>query len=245
MNAKDLFSANAGEYSVYRPDYPAELYDFIFHHVPAFECAWDCGTGNGQAAKVLATQFEKVYATDISEKQLANAAQEKNLIYSVSSAEKTGFPDNYFDLITVAQAAHWFRLDDFYKEVERVAKPNAILAIWGYGLLKVNSEFDKKLDIFYQNVIGPYWDPERRLIDQRYQTIPFPFEEIEAPNFYFKKQWSLSQLEGYLSTWSAVQKFIKANSFNPVVDFLRANQNLLGGDLLEIEFPLFMRIGRV
>ena len=243
MSTKDLFSSNASDYAAFRPDYPSELYDFIFGEVKQFRAAWDCRTGNGQAAKVLAEKFETVYATDISDKQMANGYKGTNIIYSVSPAERTIFSDSQFDLITVAQAAHWFKLEEFYKEVNRVTKSGAVLAIWGYGLLSVNSDFDLVLKEFYRNVIGPYWDPERKLIDQHYQTIPFPFVEIKAPNFHFKKQWNRSQLEGYLSTWSAVQKFIKANGFNPVTEFMKINEPLLRDGLIDIHFPLFTRIG--
>jgi ubiquinone/menaquinone biosynthesis C-methylase UbiE len=245
MKAKDLFSGNASDYATFRPDYPAALFEFIFNQVKEFDTAWDCGTGNGQAAKVLAEKFNAVHATDISDKQMANGFQAPNIFYSVSPAEKTLFSDQQFDLITVAQAAHWFKLDGFYKEVKRVAKPNAVIALWGYGLLSINPNFDVALTEFYKNVIGPYWDPERKLIDQQYQTIPFPFAEIKAPNFHFAKQWDLAQLEGYLTTWSAVQKFIKANGTNPVTTFIESTKSLLSNKLVEVSFPLFMRIGYV
>ncbi len=245
MKAKDLFSANAREYAAFRPDYPTELFDFIFSQVKYFTNAWDCGTGNGQAAKVLCQKFETICATDISDKQMANGYQAKNITYSVCHAEQTTFPNGHFDLITVAQAAHWFRLEDFYKEVHRVAKPQGIVALWGYGLLSLNPEFDARLQHFYKSVIGSYWDPERKLIDDQYQTIPFPFDEITAPKFHFSKLWNLIQLEGYLSTWSAVQKFIQKNGYNPVDDFVKNNQSLLGDGLQEVRFPLFLRIGCV
>ncbi len=245
MNTKDLFSGNASEYAAFRPDYPSELYDFIFSHITHFNTAWDCGTGNGQAAKILSGKFENVFATDISDKQMAKGFMANNIFYSVSAAEKTSFPDHQFDLITVAQAAHSFKLEEFYEEVNRVSKPDAVLAIWGYGLLSVNPEFDNHLQHFYKNVIGSYWDPERKLIDEEYKTIPFPFNEIFPPKFNFTKQWSLAQLEGYLTTWSAVQKFIKAKSTNPVSEFIRSTQSLFGVGLKEVRFPLFMKIGFV
>ena len=220
MTSKDLFSGHAQQYAVFRPDYPKALYDFIFSHVIDFSAGWDCATGNGQAAKELASRFKKVCATDISEKQMANGFQADNIQYSVSPAEKTNFSDNTFSLITVAQAAHWFKLNEFYEEVKRVAKSKCVLAIWGYGLLCVNPEFDIQLQKFYKEVVGPYWDPERKLIDASYQTIPFPFREIQTPVFLFTKQWSIDHMQGYLSTWSAVQKYVKTNGHDPVPDFI-------------------------
>jgi ubiquinone/menaquinone biosynthesis C-methylase UbiE len=245
MEVKDLFSENASDYAAFRPDYPRELFDFIFNHVKQFHAAWDCGTGNGQAAKVLASKFEKVFATDISDNQMANGYAASNIFYSICPAEQTSFKENQFDLITVAQAAHWFRLNEFYAEVKRVIKPNGLLAIWGYGVLSINPEFDKHLQNFYKNVIGSFWDPERKHIDQAYRSIPFPFQEIATPEFHFTKQWSVKQLEGYLTTWSAVQKYIKANGTNPVTDFIKSVEVLLATSQLEIRFPLFTRIGRV
>jgi SAM-dependent methyltransferase len=245
MTPKDLFSSHADQYAAFRPDYPNELYEFIFRHVTSFSSAWDCATGNGQAAKVLSEKFESVQATDISEKQMANGFQASNITYSVSPAEKTNFQNQTFDLITVAQAAHWFKLDLFYQEVKRVAKPGGILAIWGYGLLRVNPAFDEQVKDLYKNVVGPYWDPERRLIDESYATIPFPFQEIPCPGFSFTKQWNMTHLAGYLNTWSATQKYIAARQSNPVDKFIEASAQFFGEGIQEIQFPLFLRLGRV
>ena len=246
MKPKDLFSENAADYSAFRPDYPSELFEFIFNHVNAFDTAWDCGTGSGQAAKILATKFNRVYATDISDKQMIHASgQEKNIEYLVSPAERTSFSDNQFDLITVAQAVHWFQFDEFYSEVKRTAKPDSIIAVWGYGLLSINSEFDKALLSFYKEVIEPYWDPERKFVDERYQTIPFPFDEIAVPDFLFCKIWTIDQLSGYLTTWSSAQKFIKKNGYDPIAPFIMENRKYLKGDVNEIRFPLFMRMGGI
>jgi SAM-dependent methyltransferase len=245
MTTKDLFSSHANQYATFRPDYPNELYEFIFRQVTSFSSAWDCATGNGQAAKVLSEKFDRVHATDISEKQMANGFQAANIVYSVSPAEKTNFQDQTFDLITVAQAAHWFKLDLFYEEVKRVAKPGCVLAIWGYGLLRVNPVFDEQLHDFYKNVVGPYWDPERRLIDESYATIPFPFQEITCPRFSFTKQWNITHLAGYLNTWSATQKYVAATHSSPVGQFIAANARSFGEGTQEIRFPLFIRLGRV
>jgi SAM-dependent methyltransferase len=245
MTPKDLFSSNADQYAAFRPDYPHELYDFIFKHVKSFSTAWDCATGNGQAAKSLAQRFHRVLATDISEKQMANGFQASNIFYSVASAEKSNFPDHTFDLITVAQAAHWFKLDLFFEEAKRVAKPGCVLALWGYGLLQVNPVFDLQLRDFYRTVVGPYWDPERKLIDASYATIPFPFQEISCPQFSFKVQWNIAHVEGYLNTWSATQKYIASNNSNPVTKFISASAAAFGEGVQEIQFPLFMRLGMV
>jgi ubiquinone/menaquinone biosynthesis C-methylase UbiE len=180
---KDLFSKQAKTYAQFRPEYTDELYDFILQHVDNQQVAWDCATGNGQAAKVLAGHFTKVYATDLSQKQLDNAVQKGNIFYSNQIAESTNFDDNTFDLITVAQAVHWFDFDKFYAEATRVAKPNATIAVWGYGNIKFDDkEMDGQMWDFYSNRVGKYWNFERRHIEEEYRTLPFPFDEIESPN---------------------------------------------------------------
>jgi ubiquinone/menaquinone biosynthesis C-methylase UbiE len=180
---KDNFSAQAKDYSKFRPTYPPEMIEYIVSFVKNKGTALDVATGNGQVAAALAKYFEQVQATDMSEKQIENAAKADNVTYKVEGAEHTDFGDNQFDLITVAQAIHWFDFDAFYKEVNRLLKPGGIIAVMGYGLFKTNEHSHKILSHFYHDIIGPYWDSERRYLDENYTTIPFPFEEIEVKQF--------------------------------------------------------------
>ncbi|MBI1769677.1 MAG: class I SAM-dependent methyltransferase [Bacteroidetes bacterium] len=242
--SKDLFSSHASQYAAFRPTYPKELYDFIFSHIKNFDAAWDAGTGNGQVARDLSKRFKKVLATDISDRQIENAVQAENIFYSVAG-ETTPFPENSFDLICVAQAIHWFDRDKFYSEVKRVARPGAIIAIWGYGLLSINSEIDWHINDFYVNIVGPYWDKERRLIDEGYKTISFPFQEIDTPSFSFSFQWTLREFQGYLTTWSAVQKFMKSNNFNPVSELIEKTKSHWQSEKMIVQFPLFMRLAKI
>ena len=244
--SKDLFSKQSGIYARYRPGYPSEIIDYILQFVSDRHTAWDCATGNGQAAFLLAPHFEVVHATDISENQLANAIQHSGIQYSISAAEKTSFEENSFDLVTVAQAYHWFDFLAFEKEVKRVLKPNGILAVWGYSLVvSDNKDLNKKLIAFYKETIGPYWDSERRYIDDHYRTIPFPYDELPPAEFTIEQQWSLDDLSGYLNTWSSVQHFIKLNNYNPV-DQLRSDLEKIWppGQIIAFRFPLFLRLGR-
>lgn len=241
---KDRFSNHAKQYAIFRPTYPKELYDCIFSHVKKFDVAWDCGTGNGQVARDLSTRFKVVEATDISEQQLANAYKAENIFYTKAD-EKTNFPDAHFDLITVAQAIHWFNISEFFKEVKRVAKKDAIIAVWGYSLPTLNPEVDKRLQEFYSKVVGPYWDKERRLIDAQYKTILFPYSEIRTPEFSLSLEWNLQEFQGYLSTWSSVQKYIQANQINPVESFMKEILPLWKSDRQNINFPLFLRLGKI
>jgi len=240
---KDNFSTQSSSYAKYRPTYPQELYQFLKENLTKTETAWDCGTGNGQVAGELAKFIKEVQATDISQQQLDNAATKLNIHYSVQTAEKTSFPDNNFNLITVAQAIHWFNFEAFYKEVERVLKPNGIIAVIGYSLFKSNPDTDKVILNFYENIIGEYWDEERRYLDEKYKTIPFPFNEIETPAFKQEYTWSFEHLIGYLKTWSAVKHYEKANGKNPV-DLIEKELKIAFGNQNKIVFPILFRLGK-
>ncbi len=245
MNSKDLFSKHSKSYAQFRPTYPKELYDFIYTHCQSFDLAWDCATGSGQAARELALRFKKVYATDISAKQIENACARENILYSVSAAEKTSFESNSFDLITVAQAFHWLSVDRFIEEVKRVAKPNAMMAVWGYSLLSINQDIDEIMSTFYKNTIGSYWDKERRHVDEAYRDLPFPLNEIKAPSFEMSFEWTLDDLLGYVNTWSAVQKCIISEGNNPVDELAQQIHSLWSNPTMKVTFPIFLRLGSI
>jgi SAM-dependent methyltransferase len=243
---KDNFSVSPAQYAKYRPDYPQAIFDFLYPLLNEKGIAWDCGTGNGQLAQELSKDFEQVEATDISEQQLKYAFQADNIHYSAQPAEQTTFADDSFDLITVAQAVHWFDVDKFNAEVKRVGKPNSIIAIIGYGLNNITPEIDDIIREFYKNVIGEYWDGENRHIENKYQQIQFPYRELETPEINNIKLWKFEHLIGYLNTWSAVQHFIDKNNYNPVSqieDDLRAAWGSV--EVRRVIFPIIFRVGRV
>ncbi|CAN5464535.1 class I SAM-dependent methyltransferase [soil metagenome] len=241
---KDNFSLNSKQYAQYRPVYPKSLYQFIFSQVQERNYAWDAGTGNGQVAGVLADHFSKVFATDISENQILNAVKRDNIIYLNEAAERTTLTDNTLNLITVAQAIHWFNFSEFNKEVYRTLKPGGILAIFGYSLFRTETEADLLIEDFYFNILQNYWDPERQFIEEKYKTIPFPYQEIPAPDLKMEVEWSLQELIGYLNTWSAVQHFIQKNNYNPVDELALSLQKIWKNkSKILINFPLILRIG--
>ncbi len=243
---KDNFSFQSDKYAKFRPTYPAAFFDYLNSIIQRKQCAWDCGTGNGQIAYELAKTFDTIHATDISQSQIDNALKVDTIKYSVQPAEQTDFENEIFDLIIVAQAIHWFDFEKFYAEVIRTAKEDAKLCIVGYGLLKITPTIDKVIMEFYTNVIGEYWDKERNYIDGNYQTIPFPFKEIETPMFVNKHRWGFSHLIGYLSTWSAVKHFLKKNGYNPLDALEVELKELWGkGEVKEVEFPILLRIGYI
>lgn len=245
--AKDLFSNQASLYAQFRPGYPGELFEYILQHVNDRQQAWDCATGNGQAAEELARYFKRVMATDLSGKQLEQARPNKKIGYLVSPAEQTPFPDNSFDCITVAQAYHWFQFEAFGKEVQRIAKPGAIVAIWGYSLVVCEDEvLNTLIKSFYTDTVGAYWDKERRYIDDHYTTVPFPYEPLPSKEFQINVQWNRQQLTGYFNTWSSVQHFIKANQYNPVDELAAAIEQVWQDeDNKNFYFPLFLKLGKV
>ncbi len=246
MEAKDYFSGHSQVYATFRPSYPEDLYKFIFQHLNNRTCAWDCATGNGQVAQYLSQHFKAIYATDISQQQLDNAFQANNIEYTISRAEKTSFTDNTFDLITVGQALHWFDLDEFYKEAKRVGKNNSLIAVWGYALCSVNPDVDKLFLEFYNNIVGPYWDKARKLVEDEYSSLIFPFEKISSPKFKIEVEWTLEQFVGYLTSWSATQKYIKTNNHNPVDLIIEKLKAVWPSEKQKtVTFPVFMKLGRI
>ncbi len=242
---KDNFSKQSDLYAKFRPSYPKKLFDFLLPLVTEKKCAWDCGTGNGQVAAVLSEYFDEVYATDISAQQINNATKKKNIFYCVENAEETILPGNTFNLITVAQAIHWFDFEKFYQQVNKTLKPEGILAIIGYDLFRINKDIDFLVDEFYKKTTGPYWDKERKHIDAHYTTIPFPFKEIKAPHFFITYTWEINQALGFLNTWSGVQHYIKKNNENPVEKFSIQLKEAWGKALTrKVTFPVFMRVGK-
>lgn len=242
---KDNFSTQANEYAKFRPGYPPELFSYIAGLAPSLHAAWDCATGNGQAAVLLADIFTSVFATDISQKQLDNATPKPNISYSVAPAEKTPFPDSYFDCVVVAQALHWFNFPLFYAELDRVLKPGGVFAAIGYSLPSIDAGTDELLLHFYKNVIGMYWDMERRYVENEYSNVPFPYPLIQSPEFTISYRWNVLQFKGYLHSWSAVQHYIKANKHDPVLlieDAIRTEWHT--DEEKEVTFPIFVKIGK-
>jgi SAM-dependent methyltransferase len=243
---KDHFSERSDEYAKYRPDYPPGLFDWLATLAPTRELAWDVGTGNGQAAIGVARYFDRVIASDAAEAQLRHAAAHERVVYRVMPAERTDFASAAVDLITVAQALHWFDFGRFYEEVRRVLKPGAAIVAWTYGLLRVTPAVDAVLKHHYTQTVGAYWPPERRYVDENYRTIPFPFTRIAAPDVPMKQRWRLEDMFGYLGTWSATRRYRQAHGHDPSELIREALARAWGTkEDLEVEWPLYVIAGRV
>ena len=215
---KDHFSGHAADYSRYRPGaYPAALFQALAALAPDRGCVWDCATGNGQAALGLAALFDRMEATDASDKQIAAATPHPSIHYAVAPAEQSGLPDKSVALVNVSQALHWFDLARFYTEVRRVAKPQALLACSCYMRCSVNPGVDAVTEHLYNGILGDaYWPPERKHVERGYADLPFPFPGIELPRVQMEVQWDLESYVGYLRSWSATQGYIKKNGKDPL-----------------------------
>jgi SAM-dependent methyltransferase len=211
----DHFSALAGDYARYRPAYPAELFAWLAQNSPGRELAWDCACGSGQATRGMARHFKKVIGSDASEKQIEQAQGPINVFYQVAGESDPFLPDGAVDLVTCAQAAHWLDLDNFYSCIQQKLKPRGLLAIWSYGLFETGDGIEKIVSDYYHDIVGPYWPPQRRWVEQGYQGLPFPFAQISAPPFSMSLRWKPADLYGYLGTWSAAKEYQKARGEDP------------------------------
>ena len=248
MSNAALFTTVAREYAEFRPGYPPELFDWLAGIAPARDAVWDCGCGSGQASVALARHFAIVHATDVAAEQIAAAKPHPNVRYTVAPAEHSGLADASVDLVTVAQALHWFDVNAFYGEARRVGRPDALLAVWNYPRPRfVDAELDRVFFDFYSNVVGPYWPAGRRHIEANYTTLPFPFRELEHPRFGLELDWPYAQVIGYVSSWSATAQYRKVLGKDPV-PLLEASLGAIWpgqGATARVRSPSGMRVARL
>ncbi len=241
------FTTGAADYAAYRPTYPPELANALAAISPATARALDCGCGTGQLSVLLADRFDEVVATDASAAQIAQAEAHERVTYRTASADDSGLPDHSVDLVTVAQAAHWFDLDRFYAEARRVGRPGAVVALITYGVLHVEGAVDSIVQRFYYDVIGSYWPAERRHVEDGYRSLPFPFRELTMPALTMEASWTLDELVGYIGTWSAVKAAAKALDTDPVASFAGELRGAWGDPATrrKVTWPLSLRVGAV
>ncbi len=240
---KDLFSSDSKLYASARPSYPDALVSFLLSKTSDYKVAWDVGTGNGQLAVLLSPYFDYIVATDISKEQLANAVPKANIKYLVQAAETSHFKDHSVDLITIAQAVHWFDFDKFYNEVKRVLSPTGIIAVVGYPFIKVDNEIDEVINYLHDDILGTYWDPECRYLDEYYNTLPFPFEEITLPTMISHLSWTFNQLIAFLNTWSGLRHYINKSGVDPLIEVIPLLRKAWGQ--AETKVVSFLVIGRI
>ena len=240
---KDHFSGHAAAYAQARPTYPAELYAWLAGLCHKRDRAWDCATGNGQAARGLGAHFAQVIATDASETQLASATATDGVRFHAARAERSGLATGSVDLVTVAQALHWFDLADFFAEAGRVLKPGGVLAAWCYGVCQVSADTDRLVHKAY-DALGPWWPPERIIVERGYSDIEFPWPLLEAPVFAMTMRWDAGAMLAYLDTWSATQRCRAATGNDPLAVLRDELPAAWGTGVRTVTWPLFIRACR-
>jgi SAM-dependent methyltransferase len=243
--AADHFSGVAANYAAFRPRYPRELFDYLAGLTQRRRLAWDCAAGTGQATIHLASRFEKVLATDISSSMLEQAPRHPRVDYRAVPAAGSGLPAGSVDLVTVAQALHWLDRDAFYEEATRVLTRGGVLAVWSYGTPQLDSAaLQGELSRFYDDVVGPHWPANRRLVEEGYRSLGFPFPELDPPAFAMREQWTLPQLLGYVDTWSATQRYREVAGDDPVPQLQGNLAPHWGSGSHPVSWPLTVRVGR-
>ncbi len=245
MTFKDHFSVAAVDYARYRPRYPSALFDWLAAQSPGHDLVWDAATGSGQAAVELAARFARVIATDPSAAQIERAVPHPQVEYRVEPAERSSLASESADLISVAQALHWFDQGAFFAEAERVLKPGGVLAVWCYEIFETTPAIDAVVSRFYHDTIGSFWPPERRWIETGYADLTLPFPRIPAPSFEMSLDWDLDALVGYLGTWSAVQGY-RAQHGDPLPT-VRSDLAAVWGDpatVRRVSWPLKLQVAR-
>jgi SAM-dependent methyltransferase len=247
MSFRDHFSARSDDYARYRPTYPVSLYEWLAGLVPDRELALDCATGSGQAALGLADHFDRVLGIDGSPEQLSRAAAHAQIGYAVAYVEAAPVRAHSIDLITVAAALHWFDHDRFYADARRVLRPGGVIAAWSYYMFESEPAIDAVMDRYANDILRDYWPEQMHLNQDRYANTPFPFPRIDAPDFFMEAEWGIEETVGFMTTWSAPQRYERERGTHPldlVVDDLRA----AWGDprrRLHIRWPLHLLVGRV
>jgi SAM-dependent methyltransferase len=247
MSFRDHFSEQAKDYARHRPGYPAAMFDYLASLAPARELAWDCGTGNGQAALALADKFKRVIATDASAAQIENAFPHERVEYRIEPSENTTISAGTVDLVTVGTAVHWFDFDPFYAEVRRVSKPKGVIAVWTYFFPIIDPAIDRWLEHFYWVTLKGFWPERIHYLEEYYKTLPFPFEEVQPPAFEMEATWDVDKLIGFLSSWSAVRKLVEAQGEAAFEAQVKELEDVWGQKTQQkkIRWPLHFRIGRI
>ena len=245
MGFHDYFSGHARAYADARPDYPDSLFEFLAEQCQYRRMAWDCATGNGQAASSLGARFQQVLATDAGLDQLAAGRGKPAILYCAALAEAVPLPALSVDLITVAQALHWFDLDRFFAECDRVLVSAGVLAVWSYDLCQVDQGVDRVTGHLYGELLDDFWPPQRRLVEDRYRSVNFPFSRQAAPDFYLRRSWRREHFLAYLRSWSATQRYLRARGTDPLA-LIAAELAAVWPDEVEktVEWPLALFVCR-
>lgn len=111
-------------------------------------------------------------------------------------------------------------------------------------MLSVQDDIDEIINYFYNSILGEFWTTERKMVENGYRDIQLPFWEIDAPVFHISAEWNLSQMIGYLCTWSAVKKYQKKLGKNPIEEISSEIVRVLGPgeNIRSVKWPLRLRL---
>lgn len=258
-----LFSGqeHSSTYASFRPVYPSDLFAGIASMVPSHGLAWDVACGSGQATNGLAEYFDKVIGTDLAQSQLDHAVKKSdNILYVACSAEdspeaiqsKLSIEPQSVDLITVAQALHWLNPPAFFQNVKHFLRPGGIIAIISYNW----PSFPESLALtslllkMAKGILGPYWAPERQIVDNHYRDVEFLFEKIRedftTPYMTMDTMWTRESMFGYIRSWSAYQTALKELGGEDPINQLKDEiiQAWGGVEQYRVVFPIYLLAGR-
>lgn len=244
MGRTNYFYSAGDDYARFRPGYQPALGAWLSSCCGTHSLALDVATGSGQAACIVAPHFDRVLACDASLAQIVAATAPAHVAFAIARAESLPVPDAVVDLLTVAQAMHWFDQQAFHAEVRRVLRPGGVIAAWTYNLLEVDPAVDALVHGLYRDVLRDDWPAERRHVENGYADLPFPYVRMAAPAFVMQAQWDARQLLGYLQTWSAVRRYRARTGSDPVAVVAAALRESFGGGTRTVRWPLALHVGR-
>lgn len=229
------------QYQQFRPTYPPSLFQWLSNQSTGHHLALDLGCGSGQASRGLEPWFRQVLGADISHEQLL-AAPASRSHYLLSMANRLPLADASLDLITVAQAYHWFDQAAFHAEAQRTLCPGGVLALISYGVCEVTG-LGSMIQDFHDGPLAPWWPPERAQVVAGYPDADLPWPALTYPGDCITLDWSATDMLGYLDTWSALVQAARTGE-HPLDDFAPTLRQAWGDGLRTVHWPLRVRAWR-
>jgi len=246
-------------YGKYRPGPPQAITDKIMDYLkeemePPYRQCLDVGCGSGQSTQIFAPFFSRVIGQDVSHQQVKVATTKnthQHVEYRVGAAEHLQADDQSCELVCAGSAAHWFDLPQFFAEAERVLVPRGAICLFGYGIPwpVVGGHEEQLQDLVYQvrEKLERYWDPRVQIADERYSAIVLPFDVAKHQrdeSIYHDREGTLSDVAGYIKSWSAFDKFKKENpeeAINLIKDYVSRSLEVIGGSDIGQNTPVIVR----
>lgn len=217
----------AERYSQGRPYFHSESINRIKNKLQICEkldTVLDVACGTGLSSKALLDLAVNVYATDSSIEMLKYASCQDEINYSIAQAESQPFGDNKFDLITVCSGVHWFQIDAFLIEANRLLKKKGYLILYDNFFISEMEDVKEFSNWFPDIYLKKFPSPKRN------DNFDWSIENLGAKNFIlndhdeFKNQVSFTkeELMLYFTTQSNITNSINQGqtSYLDVEDWL-------------------------